>query len=197
MIAVKVFTKDLQRIWKVLETRKTKLLGAAAKMLNNIGDKTKQEMAYMISSQTLIPAETVLNSITVKRASSGDLNYHIDATKAFIGMETRPMGSGSKFKQRPEGYFHPKELVNIVSMEDDKVCEICQEAVEHGPYTIEEAQAMLPLHPHCRCLVASSIERRTLPVEFKKKGKAEINTVSIKQLVSKLLKESKIQLKAK
>jgi SPP1 gp7 family putative phage head morphogenesis protein len=34
---------------------------------------------------------------------------------------------------------------------DDKVCEDCQDAAANGPYTLEQAQGMIPLHPNCRC----------------------------------------------
>lgn len=34
---------------------------------------------------------------------------------------------------------------------DDRVCQECQDAAERGPYTLEEARGMLPLHPNCRC----------------------------------------------
>ena len=196
MIGVKISTKDLLRIGQVLEVRKNRINQACARMLNDIGDKTVDEVARMVQSQTLIPAENVRSTIAVKRATPGDLSYRVDASKAFAGLDDRQMGAGKNFKKRPEGYFYPGELVNIVTMDDKAVCEICQEAAEHGPYSIDEAQKMLPLHINCRCLVAAHQARRTLPVEFKKKGKAEINKVSLNQLVARLAKESKLTIRA-
>lgn len=35
---------------------------------------------------------------------------------------------------------------------DHRVCDQCQEAEDEGPYTIEEAEGMIPLHPQCRCI---------------------------------------------
>ena len=34
---------------------------------------------------------------------------------------------------------------------DDQVCPICLEAAAGGPYTLEQAHGMIPLHPNCRC----------------------------------------------
>lgn len=35
--------------------------------------------------------------------------------------------------------------------QDDAVCAECEAAARAGPYTIEEARGMIPLHPNCRC----------------------------------------------
>jgi SPP1 gp7 family putative phage head morphogenesis protein len=34
---------------------------------------------------------------------------------------------------------------------DDAVCQECQDAANAGPYTLDEARGMIPLHPNCRC----------------------------------------------
>ena len=34
---------------------------------------------------------------------------------------------------------------------DDQVCQECQDAASNGPYTLEQAHGMIPLHPNCRC----------------------------------------------
>ena len=43
------------------------------------------------------------------------------------------------------------QLVSVVTMHDSKVCEECIEIEQNNPYTIQEAQDLLPVHPHCRC----------------------------------------------
>lgn len=35
--------------------------------------------------------------------------------------------------------------------DDGLVCELCEAAAENGPYTLDEAHGMIPLHPNCRC----------------------------------------------
>lgn len=43
------------------------------------------------------------------------------------------------------------EYVNVLTAGDDRVCQVCEDASEEGPYSLEEAQGILPLHPRCRC----------------------------------------------
>lgn len=43
------------------------------------------------------------------------------------------------------------QLVSVITMHDSKVCQECIEIEQNNPYTIEEAQGLLPVHPHCRC----------------------------------------------
>jgi len=41
--------------------------------------------------------------------------------------------------------------VEFLTAGDDRVCEKCQELADEGPYTIEEARGVIPVHPNCRC----------------------------------------------
>lgn len=38
-----------------------------------------------------------------------------------------------------------------VTAQDGAVCAECESAAASGPYTVDEAQGMIPLHPNCRC----------------------------------------------
>jgi hypothetical protein len=46
-----------------------------------------------------------------------------------------------------------EDLVEWVTAQDDKVCQACEDAADESPYSIDEAQALIPLHPNCRCSV--------------------------------------------
>lgn len=49
-----------------------------------------------------------------------------------------------------------EDVVEVVTAGDDRVCPECDEIAASGPYDIEEAMDLLPVHPNCRCgLVAS------------------------------------------
>lgn len=43
------------------------------------------------------------------------------------------------------------KLVDIITAGDSKVCTICLNNAMNNPYTITEAQGMIPTHPYCRC----------------------------------------------
>ena len=74
------------------------------------------------------------------------------------------------YKKGPSGYLHPckakrgkkeaealGEEADILTAGDDRVCQACQDAADAGPYPIDEAQGLIPLHWGCRCaLIAAS-----------------------------------------
>jgi hypothetical protein len=47
-------------------------------------------------------------------------------------------------------------LVNIVTAGDDDVCDECQDISDEGPYSLDEAEGLIPAHPNCRCAFAPS-----------------------------------------
>lgn len=55
-------------------------------------------------------------------------------------------------------YDYGVRMVDIITMHDEKVCNICLNNEMNNPYTIEEAQKLLPSHPHCRCGVKPHFE---------------------------------------
>lgn len=54
--------------------------------------------------------------------------------------------------QRLEASFEGVGRVNVETAEDDKVCPICEDIADGGPYSINRARALIPAHPRCRCI---------------------------------------------
>lgn len=48
--------------------------------------------------------------------------------------------------------------VNVETAGDDLVCQQCDDIAQGGPYTIDEAQSLIPAHPWCRCAFVPSEE---------------------------------------
>lgn len=48
-------------------------------------------------------------------------------------------------------YNYGVRFVDIITAHDSKVCSTCFNNEDDNPYTIEEAQGMIPTHPYCRC----------------------------------------------
>lgn len=44
------------------------------------------------------------------------------------------------------------ENVNVRTAGDEKVCPVCEEISDNGPYYINVARSLIPAHPHCRCV---------------------------------------------
>jgi len=52
------------------------------------------------------------------------------------------------------------EYVNSQTAGDDRVCIVCQDISAEGPYTLAEAQGLLPAHPNCRCAWVPAFDMR-------------------------------------
>ena len=44
------------------------------------------------------------------------------------------------------------QLVDVLTMHDERVCQDCIDIENNNPYTIQEAENLLPVHPRCRCV---------------------------------------------
>ena len=53
------------------------------------------------------------------------------------------------------------EYVNTLTAGDDLVCQVCEDISEEGPYSLDEAQGLLPAHPNCRCAFVPALTERT------------------------------------
>jgi hypothetical protein len=52
---------------------------------------------------------------------------------------------------RADAATQDQEEVNILTAGDDLVCNECNDVADAGPYDIDEAETMLPIHINCRC----------------------------------------------
>lgn len=50
--------------------------------------------------------------------------------------------------------------VNVLTAGDDRVCPVCEDISEGGPYTINKARKLIPAHPRCRCAFIPAGDRR-------------------------------------
>lgn len=204
MIEVIVKAPDLLKWVSSLAKKKTKIVAATARALNSVGDRLVDEIVRSAAAQTGLPEEQVRRGVDVSKASPSNLMFHIDAANAMIEEPTRSMPGERRFSRRPSGYFQAGELVDLLTWEDEKVCPICQEVKENGPYTIEEIRALGArntyghglLHVNCRCAVTPHRSRRELPVQFKKNKQVQISRVTMGQLAKALRDEISISLKA-
>lgn len=50
-------------------------------------------------------------------------------------------------------------LVNVITAGDDFVCQLCEDISDDSPYTLEEAEGLIPAHPNCRCAFVPASRR--------------------------------------
>ena len=173
---ISVDTSDLLKWARYLDTVATKTGPAAAKALNFIGDSIINKTITYLEESTGLEPEDIRRLITVKAATANDPTWEMDATAT-----APPSLDWSRPWDKGEAIDDAFTLVKIVTMDDDLVCEKCQQAQDDGPYTLEEAMAMLPIHPHCRCVMQPFSSLRRLPVTFGKLGAAP-ELFTVKQL---------------
>lgn len=95
------------------------------------------------------------------------------APSAKLGDATRRSGPGSRSSRksspsrstigrirRAERALERLGRVNVRTAGDDKVCQICEDIAEGGPYEIDTARSLIPAHPRCRCAFVPADDAR-------------------------------------
>ena len=153
--------------------------------LNAAGEALIRNIAADVSQQTGLDPEKVRNLINTKPATETNPEFVIDASKV---TNQAFMADRRRWPKGRTGVIRPGTLVNIITMEDDKVCQKCQDAHEEGPYDLETAKQMLPLHPHCRCLIWTAESIKRVGVTFQKAGeRPTTEPMTMRQLAENLI----------
>lgn len=66
---------------------------------------------------------------------------------------------------RREANLQKLELVEVLTAGDEFVCQVCQDISEDGPYTIDEAESLIPAHGDCRCAFVPADDDRFAEAE--------------------------------
>lgn len=186
-----VHTEDLAKWARHYEQLPNRTKPAIARALNTVGEGILTEAVDKIARNTGLNPNVIRDTIHVHEATARRLQWSMDASEfAPPSLDwSRPWANTGDATATDK-----QRLVKITTMDDELVCEICQEAAENGPYTMEEAQGMLPLHPNCRCMMQAWQSLRKLPVVFAENGTPEFLT--IKQLGRKVADELRVTLGA-
>jgi hypothetical protein len=87
-------------------------------------------------------------------------------------------------------------------MEDEKVCQFCQDAAADSPYTMEEAMAKQQhydmqgyLHPNCRCFLQPYYAYARLPVTMGRGTRGEKTQFTARRLGKVIADELKAVIK--
>ena len=62
------------------------------------------------------------------------------------------------------------QLVDIVTMHDERVCQVCIGLEQNNPYTAQEAEGLIPAHPRCRCTFKPHYDEEYVVEEFIPQG---------------------------
>jgi len=146
-------TKELVSFTKRLEgdgEKASKALVTAS--INDIGDQVVALVATNLSRQTGLTLEQVRGQIRVKRAKRGDLAYEVTVKKGLMNKDEARALEGKR-ESEDFGKREPRDMVIVVTKDDDLVCPDCEELQAAGPMPFDIAKEHIPKHPHCRCVI--------------------------------------------
>lgn len=135
----KAFVEMDAAINKVAAVRSSAMIALMVVKAFNTGTLDQFEAAG-VKQVGLIP-ETVKDAAPKRRAGPG----------AKVGREEPPSRSTVYRIRKAQKEVEKLEMVEVVTAGDDKVCEVCEDIEEGGPYTIDHARSLIPAHPECRC----------------------------------------------
>lgn len=95
-----------------------------------------------------------LSTVNVSRAvNAGKIDTYLEQGVTQVGVIPETLGPAAPGEEAEEVTEPPSGgLYRIKTMEDDRVCSICED-LSHSTYTLEEARSLLPAHINCRCVV--------------------------------------------
>lgn len=111
----------------------------------------------------------LVNTAVVGALNAGKLLAYRENGVARVGIEPEwlPTNVARKHHRVADHHYHRRvsiwrdaELVNVLTAGDDDVCEDCEDIAGDGPYTLEEAQGLIPAHPNCRCAFVPEGDKR-------------------------------------
>jgi hypothetical protein len=161
---------------------------ALSMALNSIGTTVVASVVSYIADQSGLDPDEIEDMVTVTEATPDNLVWEMDASR--VAPPTldwsRPWDTRDN---QTNSAFDTNTLVNIITMEDELVCQKCQDAADNSPYTIEEAQALLPIHPNCRCPLQNYVSYQRLPVVFSDNGAAPLELLTPRGLAKTVATE--------
>jgi hypothetical protein len=198
-VTVDINSTELVRFVTHTSKVQSNMILASSRALNKVGDQLVEDIITEIAEETGMEASIIRRKINVVRATPMKLMYRIDAASAVIDAPaTRPMRGSRRFARKTDEYFQADELVDVITIGDEKVCHICEKIEEEGPYRIDIARTLIPAHPHCRCLVSPTqiANKKEMPVLFRRKGSVRLSDLTIEKLKQQLKDEVNITLRA-
>jgi hypothetical protein len=154
-------TSDLLRVVRRLDNIDRAIPHAVASALNEAGDATVHRTAHSLALETGLSEHAIRSMIDTRPATPRRLQYEIQIKHGLIEEERVSASLPSRaWEKRDNKDFKSEMLVNIRTMQDTAVCNICDDIADAGPYEPSEIEGLKAMHPHflnpilnCRCSV--------------------------------------------
>lgn len=204
-LSINVQSSDLLKFARQLEEQPKRNKTLIANALNETGRGMVREIINTISDETGMPVEMLARLVKIRTANRNRHDFTVDMSAIYSPEATDPR-TGSRWGKKSRTEFVAEELVNVQTAEDEKVCPECERIAEEGPYSLGEAQTLIPHHPNCRCTLVPYVSRKRLAFTFEQSTGAQrrvrggirhIQQASLSQLAQKVSREMIVQLRVK
>lgn len=134
----------------------------AARLVNDIIDSVGSFRSRAVASVSIVHAHATgtldtFETLDVRRVGIQPEHHKITNVSSDAIVQDAP-----RRKKRPtarqQGLFERRErklgklkMVAVETAGDSKVCPVCEDIAQEGPYTIDAARGLIPAHPSCRC----------------------------------------------
>lgn len=189
-ILIDINATDIIRYIQNLEKAPKEIQKGASYAINRVGDNVVSEIVEEISAETGVSQAAIRRALVITRSRPETMMYRIDAKAALIeAPATRPMRNKRTFAKKSDNYFQKDEMVEVVTMDDEKVCPICEKIQKQGPYKVGEARTLIPAHPNCRCLLQPVRKKKERSLSFRKRSAARTSEQTQERIKRDLRKE--------
>lgn len=196
-VLIDIDATDIIRYIQNLEKAPQEIQKGASLSINRIGDLMVKEVVTEVAAETGMSETVIRRALHITKSTPNTMMYRINADAALINAPaTRPMRGKRSFAKKSDNYFAKDEMVKVVTMDDDDVCPICDKIQKGGPYRVDKARTLIPAHPHCRCLLQPTREKRGRPMAFRKGRSARTSEQVQDKLKDALRKDIKAAIRA-
>lgn len=169
-IELEVDVSDLLKWSRLMGRVPRRTKPAIARAINTFGDNVARNAAHYMAEMSGLPESEIMGMIEIKKATPNDLEWSMDTSQII----PPSMDWSRPWEARSAKDFDKNALVKVVTVGDAEVCEICQEAAERSPYTMEEVYSIRTdmrgaeglIHQNCRCMLQAWQATRMMPIRM-------------------------------
>jgi 8-oxo-dGTP pyrophosphatase MutT (NUDIX family) len=137
-----------------LLTRQTP--GAIARSVQAIIDRVGVQRGHLLVSFICVRAHSAV-TLDAFRAAGVPL---VGVVAERVGPSQQPPTHDGLTRDAKSKKLNKPKLIEVLTAGDDDVCPTCEDIAEEGPYTLDEAELLIPAHPRCRCAFVPASDAR-------------------------------------
>jgi hypothetical protein len=154
---------ELQGIAAVVTQRATRVL-ASGLAKKQRPDKIAREIAAAVDAVGRVRSRALVNFAIVKAFNSASLDAFRQAGISHVGVVPEKLravrGPHGKHLVRDARRGVDLSLVEVLTQGNELVCQRCEDISNDGPYSLDEAEGLIPAHPNCLCSFVPAMDLR-------------------------------------